>query len=144
VDDLEAVDLGAIAVGDRRRLGLAVVVGVAVLAGLWLVALRSVGPTLSAGTRDGVFLALFGPVPAAAGGVCGHRYCGFPAAVAAGLAPGSVLAVLVTVAGPYDVVVFAGGATAATVAVSLAGIGFVWSTTGFGVGVVVSVWRDLG
>ena len=144
MDDIQAVDVGAIAVGDRRRLGGAVVARVLAVSVFWLVALRAAGPALSAGARDAAFLALFGPVPAVAGGACGYRYCGYPAAVAAGLAPGVVLAGLVFVAGPFDVVVFAGDAAAAVVAGSLAGIGFVWSTTGFGVGVVLAVWRELG
>ena len=144
MDDIQAVDVGAIAVGDRRRLGGAVVAGVLALSILWLVALRAAGPALSASVRDAAFLALFGPGPAVAGGTCGYRYCGYPAAVAAGLAPGVVLAGLVAVAGPFDVVVFAGDAAAAVVAGSLAGIGFVWSTTGFGIGAVLAVWRELG
>ena len=55
-----------------------------------------------------------------------------------------MLAGLVAVARPFDVVVFAGDAAAAVVAGSLAGIGFVWSTTGFGVGVILAVWGELG
>ena len=144
MDDIQAVDVGAIAVGDRRPLGGAVLAGVFALSVLWLAGLRAAGPALSTGVRDAAFLTLFGPVPAVAGGVCGYRYCGYPAAVAAGLAPGVVLAGLVFIAGPFDVVVFAGDAAAALVAGSLAGIGFVWSTTGFGVGVVLAVWRELG
>jgi hypothetical protein len=138
-----AIDLRAILVGERRRLGVTVAAGVVGLSILWLGALRAAGPALAAFSRDALFLVLFGPLPAAAGGVCGARSCGYPAAVAAGLAPGVVLAVLVAVLGPFAVVVFTGETPASVVAGSLVGIGFIWSTTGFGVGAVIEVWREL-
>ena len=137
------IDLQTIVVGERRRLGVAVAAGITFCSVLWVAALAAFGPEMSAGTRDAVFLALFGPVPAAAGGVCGYRYCGYPVAVAAGLAPGVVLAVMVAVIGPLDVVAFRGGSPATVVAGALAGIGFIWSTTGFGIGTVVAVLREV-
>ena len=140
---MSGIDLQSMLVGERRRLGVAVAAGVTLLSVAWLAALAALGAGTSAGTLDAVFLALFGPIPAAAGGVCGYRYCGYPAAVAAGLAPGVVLAVLVAAVGPLAVVAFEGDTSATVAAGALAGIGFVWSTTGFGIGAVVAVLREV-
>jgi hypothetical protein len=149
---VSGIDLQSMLVGERRRLGVGVAAGVTLLSVVWLAALAALGAGTSAGalgagtsagTLDAVFLALFGPIPAAAGGVCGYRYCGYPAAVAAGLAPGVVLAVLVAAVGPLAVVAFEGDTSATVAAGALAGIGFVWSTTGFGIGAVVAVLREV-
>ena len=132
--------LAAYATGERPRAATGVVVAVAVVATVSLAALGAIEAAFGNAPSGAVFVFVFGPLPVAAGAVCGWFRLGFPAAAVSGVSTGVTFYAVVAVGAAVDVGGFGGGDTPlAAFSVVMASTGLVWATGGFAAGVIGSL-----
>ncbi|CAI50145.1 uncharacterized protein NP_4108A [Natronomonas pharaonis DSM 2160] len=132
--------LAAYATGERPRAATGVVVAVAAVAAVSLAALGAMEAAFGDAPSGAVFMFVVGPLPVAAGAVCGWFRLGFPAAAVSGVSTGVAFYVVVAVGAAVDVGGFGGGDTPlAAFSMVLASTGLVWATGGFVAGVIANL-----
>ena len=139
----DAPDPGSHLTGSDPGLAVAVVVAVAVVAAAVLLPLGLLEVPVSGAAGRAAFVGAFWLLPGVAGVVCWTRRLGYPAAAAAGVAPGVAFLVVVTAGSALGVGSFGGGdSPLVPFSLFLGSVGFLWATGGYGLGFVVAVVRD--